>query len=222
MCSGQPQIKHRSSRYNRAPAAPCSCACSLAETRLGAPSRRFPRGCSGQRAELPSRRCGSRSRVGPKHFRCPRQRSSTVSVRPTHLPDTAAEGHGPSSGFSMPPQRRTYSKSFEAQVIQECSEPGASIANIALGYKHRPPFAGSLPPEPHAELFHLVVAGLRSVRQARCSFSCLIAWSRIACTRETASTNCHDLLAWRGQASRDARTVTLVRAQLQHQGRPQR
>lgn len=167
MCSGQPQIKHRSSRYNRAPAAPCSCACSLAETRLGAPSRRFPRGCSGQPAELPSRRCGSRSRVGPKHFRCPRQRSSTVSVRPTHLPDTAAEGHGPSSGFSMPPQRRTYSKSFEAQVIQECSEPGASIANIALGYKHRPPFAGSLPPEPHAELFHLVVAGLRSVRQAQ-------------------------------------------------------
>ncbi|MEN1361360.1 transposase, partial [Pseudomonas aeruginosa] len=34
----------------------------------------------------------------------------------------------------MPPQRRTYSKSFKAQVIQECSEPGASIANIALGY----------------------------------------------------------------------------------------
>lgn len=33
--------------------------------------------------------------------------------------------------------------------------------------KHRPPFAGSLPPEPHAELFHLVVAGLRSVRQAQ-------------------------------------------------------
>ncbi len=29
----------------------------------------------------------------------------------------------------MPPQRRTYSKSFKAQVIQECSEPGASIAN---------------------------------------------------------------------------------------------
>ena len=102
--------------------------------RLGAPRRRFPRGCSGQRAELSSRRFGSRSRVGPKHFRCPRQRSSTVSVRPTHLPDTAAEGHGPSSGFSMRPQRRTYSKSFKAQVIQECSEPGASIANIALGY----------------------------------------------------------------------------------------
>lgn len=34
----------------------------------------------------------------------------------------------------MHPQRRTYSKSFKAQVIQECTEPGASIANIALGY----------------------------------------------------------------------------------------
>ncbi|WP_447810398.1 transposase [Pseudomonas putida] len=34
----------------------------------------------------------------------------------------------------MPPQRRTYSKSFKAQVIQECAEHGASIANIALGY----------------------------------------------------------------------------------------
>ncbi|MCO7054945.1 transposase [Pseudomonas juntendi] len=34
----------------------------------------------------------------------------------------------------MHPQRRTYSKSFKAQVIQECFEPGASIANIALGY----------------------------------------------------------------------------------------
>lgn len=34
----------------------------------------------------------------------------------------------------MHPQRRSYSKSFKAQVIQECSEPGASIANIALGH----------------------------------------------------------------------------------------
>lgn len=34
----------------------------------------------------------------------------------------------------MHPQRRTYSKSFKVQVIQECSEPCASIANIALGY----------------------------------------------------------------------------------------
>ena len=73
-CATGASIKHRSSRCSRVPAAPCSSACSLAETRLGAPRRRFPRGCSGQRAELPSRRCGSRSRVGPKHFRCPRQR----------------------------------------------------------------------------------------------------------------------------------------------------
>ena len=60
---------------------------------------------------------------------------------------------------------------------------------------------------------HLVVAGLRSVRQARCSFSCLIAWSRIACTRKRH----HELppsLSGGGQASQDARTVTLVRAQL--------
>ncbi len=34
----------------------------------------------------------------------------------------------------MHPQRRTYSKSFKAQVIHECSKPGACIANIALGY----------------------------------------------------------------------------------------
>ena len=34
----------------------------------------------------------------------------------------------------MRPQRCIYSKPFKAQVIQECSEPGASIANIALGY----------------------------------------------------------------------------------------
>ncbi|MDH0572767.1 MULTISPECIES: transposase [Pseudomonas] len=31
-------------------------------------------------------------------------------------------------------QHRIYSKSFKAQVIQACSEPGASIANVALGY----------------------------------------------------------------------------------------
>ncbi|ENV28439.1 hypothetical protein F961_03149 [Acinetobacter baumannii NIPH 60] len=35
---------------------------------------RRPAWHGGQRAELPSRRCGSRSRVGSKHFRCPRQR----------------------------------------------------------------------------------------------------------------------------------------------------
>ncbi len=32
----------------------------------------------------------------------------------------------------MQPQRRSYSKSFKAQVIQECAQPGASIANVAL------------------------------------------------------------------------------------------
>ncbi|KTB59980.1 MULTISPECIES: IS66-like element accessory protein TnpA [Pseudomonas] len=34
----------------------------------------------------------------------------------------------------MQPQRRSYSKSFKAQVIQECAQPGASIANIALSH----------------------------------------------------------------------------------------
>ena len=32
----------------------------------------------------------------------------------------------------MQPQRRSYSKSFKAQVVQECAQPGASIANFAL------------------------------------------------------------------------------------------
>ncbi|WP_235202532.1 transposase [Pseudomonas syringae USA007] len=32
----------------------------------------------------------------------------------------------------MQPTRRSYSKSFKAQVIQECAQPGASIASIAL------------------------------------------------------------------------------------------
>jgi len=34
----------------------------------------------------------------------------------------------------MPHRRRTFSKSFKVQVVQECSEPGASMAHIALGY----------------------------------------------------------------------------------------
>ncbi|MGY2237067.1 transposase [Pseudomonas gingeri] len=34
----------------------------------------------------------------------------------------------------MQPTRRSYSKSFKAQVIQECAQPGTSIANIALGH----------------------------------------------------------------------------------------
>ena len=31
----------------------------------------------------------------------------------------------------MQQQRRSYSKSFKAQVVQECAQPGASIASVA-------------------------------------------------------------------------------------------
>jgi transposase-like protein len=34
----------------------------------------------------------------------------------------------------MQPQRRSYSKSFKAQVIQECAQPDASIASVALSH----------------------------------------------------------------------------------------
>lgn len=34
----------------------------------------------------------------------------------------------------MQPKRRSYSKSFKAKVIQECAQPGASIASIALSH----------------------------------------------------------------------------------------
>ncbi|MFJ2385820.1 IS66-like element accessory protein TnpA [Pseudomonas koreensis] len=34
----------------------------------------------------------------------------------------------------MQPTRRSYSKSFKAQVIQECAQPGASIASIAISH----------------------------------------------------------------------------------------
>ncbi|MFA0929290.1 transposase [Pseudomonas syringae pv. tagetis] len=34
----------------------------------------------------------------------------------------------------MQPQRLPYSKSFKAQVIQECAQPGGSIASIALSH----------------------------------------------------------------------------------------
>jgi transposase-like protein len=34
----------------------------------------------------------------------------------------------------MQPQRRSYSKPFKAQVIQECSQSGAAIANVALSH----------------------------------------------------------------------------------------
>ncbi|WP_455910816.1 IS66-like element accessory protein TnpA [Pseudomonas putida] len=32
----------------------------------------------------------------------------------------------------MPQERRSYSKSFKAQIIAECAQPGTSIANVAL------------------------------------------------------------------------------------------
>ncbi|WP_243845221.1 transposase [Pseudomonas syringae group genomosp. 3] len=32
----------------------------------------------------------------------------------------------------MPQERRSYSKSFKAQVIAECAQPDTSIANVAL------------------------------------------------------------------------------------------
>ncbi|WP_459200242.1 transposase, partial [Pseudomonas tremae] len=34
----------------------------------------------------------------------------------------------------MQPTRRSYSKSFKAQVIKECAQPGASIASVALSH----------------------------------------------------------------------------------------
>ncbi|WP_080932038.1 transposase [Pseudomonas fluorescens] len=57
----------------------------------------------------------------------------------------------------MQPQRRSYSKSFKAQVVQECAQPGASIASVAqkhsltanlvikgLGYKRAKPWRCNL------------------------------------------------------------------------------
>jgi transposase-like protein len=34
----------------------------------------------------------------------------------------------------MQPQRRSYSKSFKVQVIQECAQPGTSIASVSLSH----------------------------------------------------------------------------------------
>ncbi|MHC8339338.1 IS66-like element accessory protein TnpA [Pseudomonas sp. HLT2-19-2] len=34
----------------------------------------------------------------------------------------------------MQPPRRSYSKSFKIQIIQECVQPGASIASVALSH----------------------------------------------------------------------------------------
>lgn len=74
--------------------------------------------------------------------RCRRCRHFSVTVRRTHLPVSNAKYHGVHlSGHHFLPIRRTphaisapYLEPFKTQVIQECSESGASIANIALGY----------------------------------------------------------------------------------------
>ena len=84
-CTGA-SIKHRSSRCSRCPQPLARLHVPLRKLVWARPDDDFPAAQANLR--LPSRRCGSRSRVGLKHFRCPRQRSSTVSVRPTHLPDT--------------------------------------------------------------------------------------------------------------------------------------
>lgn len=34
----------------------------------------------------------------------------------------------------MPGQRRSYPKSFKAQVVDECTQPGASVAGVALNH----------------------------------------------------------------------------------------
>ncbi|WP_454239188.1 transposase [Pseudomonas viridiflava] len=34
----------------------------------------------------------------------------------------------------MQSTRRSYSKPFKAQIIQECAQPGASIASVALNH----------------------------------------------------------------------------------------
>ncbi|RML68892.1 ISPpu14, transposase Orf1 [Pseudomonas syringae pv. maculicola] len=38
------------------------------------------------------------------------------------------------SGYFMRPQRRSYSKSLKVQFVQECAQPGASIASVALSH----------------------------------------------------------------------------------------
>ncbi|WP_338508272.1 transposase [Pseudomonas poae] len=69
----------------------------------------------------------------------------SVSVRPSHLPNPAKPRHGVHLNLSrhqFQPFKRvfhaantpSYSKSFNAQIIQECAQPGASIANVALSH----------------------------------------------------------------------------------------
>ncbi len=78
--------------------------------------------------ELPSRRCGSRSRVGPKHFRSP---DNVVQQYPSgqHTFPTPPRRPWPIKRIFHAPSAPYLQQSFKAQVIQECSEPGASIAN---------------------------------------------------------------------------------------------
>ncbi|ALZ19831.2 IS66 family insertion sequence hypothetical protein [Pseudomonas aeruginosa] len=40
----------------------------------------------------------------------------------------------PSGGSPVPGQRRSYPKSFKAQVVDECIQPGASVAGVALSH----------------------------------------------------------------------------------------
>ncbi|MEE4958456.1 transposase [Pseudomonas alliivorans] len=35
----------------------------------------------------------------------------------------------------MPQERRSYSKTFKAQIIAECAQPDTSIANVALTHR---------------------------------------------------------------------------------------
>ncbi|WP_338126466.1 transposase, partial [Pseudomonas luteola] len=37
-------------------------------------------------------------------------------------------------GSPVPGQRRSYPKSFKAQVVDECTQPGASVAGVALSH----------------------------------------------------------------------------------------
>ncbi|TEF58520.1 transposase, partial [Pseudomonas aeruginosa] len=40
----------------------------------------------------------------------------------------------PCGGSPVPGQRRSYPKSFKAQVVEECTQPGASVAGVALSH----------------------------------------------------------------------------------------
>ncbi|UCM27185.1 transposase [Pseudomonas sp. PS1(2021)] len=40
----------------------------------------------------------------------------------------------PCGGSPVPGQRRSYPKSFKAQVVDECTQPGASVAGVALSH----------------------------------------------------------------------------------------